>query len=305
MEALQNSRRAATRVHDHQPGAAEAHKFNDRESDRAGADDQDGFAGAGRAAVHRVAADGQGFHQRQLVGGQAFGGVQLAGGEEEPGAQAAVGVHPEHLEVFAAVGPAAAAGRAGLAVDVGLDRTAVPGGHVGDVLGHGEHLHAEFMSGNARVGEERHLSQPTGVIGAADAHPLDADQGFAGAGWRGFREVEEAELLGFFELDRAHGAVWGRGGERATSPDISYSNTVSAATLGSGAHVRALEDRAIPGFYGWKWGGWTGMEGQGFDGKPVHGVPISICRRGPFKPAFPGLFECPRSAVMMAMRNAG
>jgi hypothetical protein len=89
------------------------------------------------------------------------------------------------------------------------------------------------------------------------------------------------------------------------SPDISYSNTVSAATLGSGAHVRALEDRAIPGFYGWKWGVWTGMEGQVLAGKPVHGVPVSICRRGPFRPAFPGFFECPRSAVMMAMRNAG
>jgi hypothetical protein len=72
-----------------------------------------------------------------------------------------------------------------------------------------------------------------------------------------------------------------------------------------GCPCPGLEDRATRGAYGWKWGVQTGMQGQVPAGKPVHGVPVSICRRGPFKPAFPGLFECPRSALIMAMRNAG
>jgi hypothetical protein len=92
---------------------------------------------------------------------------------------------------------------------------------------------------------------------------------------------------------------------RTASPDISYSNTVSATTPGSGAHVRALEERAIPGVCGWKWGVSTGMEGQVLGGRPVHGVPVSIGRRGPFKPAFPAFVDRPRSAVTMGMRNAG
>ena len=84
-------------------------------------------------------------------------------------------------------------------------------------------------------------------------------------------------------LDRVEKAARAKG---IPSPDNSYSNTVSAATLGSGAHVRALEDRAIPGVCGWKWGVSTRMEGQVLAGKPVHDVPVPIGRRGPFKPAF-------------------
>ena len=95
-------------------------------------------------------------------------------------------------------------------------------------------------------------------------------------------------------------------GMQRASPDISYSNPVSAATLGSCTHVRALEDRAILGFFtGGKWGVRIGMEEQVPAVKPVHGVPLLIRRRGPLKPAFPAFPECPRSVVTMGMRNAG
>jgi hypothetical protein len=115
--------------------------------------------------------------------------------------------------LLAAVGETAFAGVALLAVDIGLDRTAVTVADVGDVGADGEDLHAEFVSGNPRVGEERHLAEVTGEVSATDADAMDADEGFARSGSEGFGDVETDPGQGLFELEGLHGEItemgWG------------------------------------------------------------------------------------------------
>ena len=45
-------------------------EFDGRKADRTGADDQHVLAGLRRAAIHRVAADGERLDERELVGGE-------------------------------------------------------------------------------------------------------------------------------------------------------------------------------------------------------------------------------------------
>ena len=66
-------------------------------------------------------ADAERLDQRELLEGELLRDVQLAGGDGEQRPQAAVAVDAERLVVLAAVGVAAAAGVALLAVDVRLD----------------------------------------------------------------------------------------------------------------------------------------------------------------------------------------
>ena len=61
--------------------------------------------------VDRMAADGQRFHERELLEAELAGNVQLAGGHQKPRPQAAVAVDAERLMFFAAIGVAAAGRR--------------------------------------------------------------------------------------------------------------------------------------------------------------------------------------------------
>ena len=131
--------------------------------------------------------------------------MELAGryGEQRP--QAAVAVYAKRLMVLAAVGEATDARVARLAVDVGLDAAAVTGLHVRHARANGHHLDAEFVPRDPRITEKRHLPQEAPVVGAADAHRVDADHRLAGARrWR-LRNVDEPKRLRAFEKQGLHG----------------------------------------------------------------------------------------------------
>ena len=64
-----------------------------------------------------------------------------------------------------------------------------------DALADGDDLDAEFVAGDARVAVERHFAEIAGVIGAADADAVDANDGVAGAGARRLGNINETKLL--------------------------------------------------------------------------------------------------------------
>ena len=136
-----------------------------RQPDRAGADDQARFFARQPRTRDRMAADGERLDQGELIVRQRARHMQLAGWDQKEGPQAAVAVNAERLMFLAAVVAAATAGVAGLAIDVGLDRTAVAGLHVRDAATDREHLNTQFMPGNTRVTEERHFAEKPGVLG--------------------------------------------------------------------------------------------------------------------------------------------
>ena len=60
----------------------------------------------------------------------------------------------------------------------------------------GEHFDAEFVAGDARIAEERHLAEVAADVGAADADAMDAHQGIrAGTGLLA-GDVERFQCLG-------------------------------------------------------------------------------------------------------------
>ena len=101
--------------------AGQLGEFQRRQADRAGPDDEARLFGVDGGALDGVAADGQRLDEGELLEGELARDVELAGGDEEARPQAAVAVDAERLVLLAAVGVAAPAGVALLAVDVRLD----------------------------------------------------------------------------------------------------------------------------------------------------------------------------------------
>ena len=116
--------------------------------------------------------------------------------------------------LFAAVGEAASARVAPLAVDVGLHRAAVTGPDVRHTLTDREHFDAELVPGNAGVGVERHFAEIPAVIGAANSDAMHTHERLSGRGCGGLGQIEWSEGERFFEEDGFHRNIW-----RATRRD--------------------------------------------------------------------------------------
>ena len=114
--------------------------------------------------------------------------------------------------LLAAVGEAAPAGVALLAVDVRLDRAAVARLHVRHALADREHFDAELVPGNARIAEERHLAEIAAEIGAADADAVHAHERFARPGLRPARAMSmlARSVCGFSSWSGFHECVGAR-----------------------------------------------------------------------------------------------
>ena len=89
----------------------------------------------------------------------------------------------------------ALAGETLLAIDVRFDRAAVAGLDVDDASADFDDLDAEFMAGDARVAEERHLAEVAADVGAANADAMDAHHCLAGAGFFRAGDLDALPLL--------------------------------------------------------------------------------------------------------------
>lgn len=185
-------------------GAGQFHEFDHRQANRSRSDYQHVFARLWIAAIHRVTTDSEGFDERELLQAEFAGGMQFARGHDDLLAHPAVHHHAQHFQRLATIATAAPAGEARLAIHVRLNGTAVAGLDVGDAIADGKDFDAEFVTGNARVAEERHLAEVAAVVGAANAHAMHGDERFAGGGLRGRGDFNLAELLRLFELDGFH-----------------------------------------------------------------------------------------------------
>src|SRR5205823_3471088 len=85
----------------------------------------------------------------------------------------------QRLVGFATIGVPAAAGVTFLTIEVRLDRTPIAGMNIGYPRTDIQDLHAQFMTRNARITEERHFAQIAGDVGAADADLVHPDQRLA------------------------------------------------------------------------------------------------------------------------------
>src|SRR5262249_17965538 len=65
-------------------------------------------------------------------------------------------------------------------IDVRLHRAALAGANIGHAGADIEHLHAELVSGDARITEERHLAEVAADVRAADAHLVHPHQRLTG-----------------------------------------------------------------------------------------------------------------------------
>src|SRR6058998_3632306 len=114
-----------------------------------------------------VATNGERLDEGELLEGQLAREVKLARGQDHPFAHAAVAHHAKGPVTFAAVGMAAAAGVALLAVEVRLDSAAITWPDIRHAFADGEHFDSQFVPRNARIAEEGHFSEVPAVVGAA------------------------------------------------------------------------------------------------------------------------------------------
>jgi len=185
-------------------GPADFHKFECGKTNGACPDDQGAFARLGIGAVNGMAADGQRFNQGELFECKLRRGMELAGGQKKEWAKPSIGMDAQHLERFAAIAIAAPASRALFAIDIGLDGAAVAWFYISDSRANSHHFDAQFMARDARVTVEGHFSQITGIVTAADADAMNADQGLVWFGLVRFRHFDLSEMKGLFELDGFH-----------------------------------------------------------------------------------------------------
>jgi hypothetical protein len=105
--------------------------------------------------------------------------VQLIGSNQESLAHAAVGVYADDLQILTAVAEAFLARKAAWIIHVGLHRAAVTRPHVRDIRPYFEHFDTQFMTGNARIVEERKLPEVAADIRAANANAMSCDERLA------------------------------------------------------------------------------------------------------------------------------
>jgi len=101
--------------------------------------------------------------------------------------------------IHAAVRVAANARIAMLAVNVWLDTATVARLHVGHTGADVNDFDAEFVTGNSRVTEERHLAEEARIIGAANPDAVNANDGITLARHRRFGDIDHPKRAGAFE----------------------------------------------------------------------------------------------------------
>jgi hypothetical protein len=82
-----------------------------------------------------------------------------------------------------------------LAIDIRLNRTAIPRRDILNTLHHCQHFYSKLMTGDARVAEKWHLSEIAAVVRATNADAMDAHECFARRRLRWLWQIKCAEFL--------------------------------------------------------------------------------------------------------------
>ena len=115
-------------------------------------------------------------------------------------------MHPEHLKRRAAVEPAAPAGDAVTAIQIGLDCATVAHLETAGRIARIEDLDAEFVAQHPGIGEKRLTAREGMEVGSADADAMDAHQRRVRfRGW--FRSVDRNQPTGLLKDNMQHGAA--------------------------------------------------------------------------------------------------
>jgi hypothetical protein len=86
------------------------------------------------------------------------------------------------------------------AIQVRFNATAITGLDVGDILTARQNFDAKFVTWNSRELEEWKFPEVTADISSADAHPMNADEDFAGAWSLWFRNLDSLPGFDFADL---------------------------------------------------------------------------------------------------------
>ena len=185
--------------------ACESGKLQHGKTNGPRADDQDVFSRLNGCTVHGMTADGQRFNKRELLKGQRIAGMQLAGGKNHPLTHRSIAVDAEHLQRLAAVRFALTTGMTGAAIQVGLDRATVPRFQVHDIRTNRQHLDTEFVPEDARIFNERHLSEIAADVCAADPYSPDRHQRLTSSRCRSLGQMDEFKVSRLSEAECFHG----------------------------------------------------------------------------------------------------
>jgi hypothetical protein len=205
------AKREAPLVHiEHDAGrTGDLHKLDRRQTDGARADDEHIVARLDPRPVHRVAADGKRLDQGELIVAEFAGNMEFSCGQQHALAEAAVTHDAEGLVRRATIGQPSPARVTFLAVQIRLDRAAVADRDVGHAGTDRQHLDAELVPRNARIGVKRHLAEKPAEVRAADADAVNAEERLARPRRGRFGDFDGVKRLRFFELDGFHGDVAG------------------------------------------------------------------------------------------------
>jgi hypothetical protein len=113
-------------------------------------------------------------------------------------------MHAKCLMVLAAVGVAAFARVALLAVDVGFHRATVAGLNILHVLTNRHDFNTKLVARDSRITEERHLAQVAAVVRSANSYTVDANHRHSWTRNRWFGNIDIAECLWALELHCLH-----------------------------------------------------------------------------------------------------
>ena len=132
--------------------------------------------------------------------------MQVVEGDRKQLAHAAVGVNAQHLDPFAAIALAQAAGVAGATAQVRFSGAAVARADPAPVRRRLDHFHGEFVAENPRVGEIGLPAFVGMIIRSTKSHAARAHQGLARA-LNGLRRLFDFKPSGLLQDHLTHAST--------------------------------------------------------------------------------------------------
>jgi hypothetical protein len=159
------------------------------------------------ATIRRVATNRQRLNKCKLFEVQLRGWVEFLGADQEVFAEPAVNHHADDIERRAAVAVAFATRKTLAAVHIGFNATLIANFNVANPLANFNDFHTEFVTNDQRILKERHFSEVSAVVRAANAHSMRAYEDLPRTGCGRSGNIHVGKLFWFFELNCFHGSV--------------------------------------------------------------------------------------------------